>query len=153
MRPRWTAAAGRGVTRGRGPWSPVLPAIRTCVRSGRDFLPVNAPGSRACLGSRQAVSAMGRQIGPRTDYPQVVVLESRLNALGARVLAIEARLDRAERGTQRRPAPEAASDRGGITAVMEPILEKLTADESMRLIEQAPIGRIGFTSTAGPVVL
>ena len=95
---------------------------------------------------------MGRQIGPGTADPQVVLLETRLNVLGARVLAIEARLDRAERVTQHRPAPEAA-DRGGITAGMEPIVEELTEDESLRLIAQAEIGRIGFTGRFGPVVL
>src|SRR5262249_7544159 len=66
---------------------------------------------------------------------------------------VRAGLDSAERGTQRRPAPEAAADRGGITAGMEPILEKLTVDESLRLIADAQIGRVGFTSTFGPVVL
>ena len=59
----------------------------------------------------------------------------------------------AERGPQRRPAPGAAADRGGITAGMEPILEELTEDESLRLVAQAQIGRIGFTSRFGPVVL
>jgi len=36
---------------------------------------------------------------------------------------------------------------------MEPILEELTEDESLRLVAQAQIGRIGFTSRFGPVVL
>jgi nitroimidazol reductase NimA-like FMN-containing flavoprotein (pyridoxamine 5'-phosphate oxidase superfamily) len=36
---------------------------------------------------------------------------------------------------------------------MEPILEELTEDESLRLIEQAEIGRIGFSGRYGPIVL
>jgi nitroimidazol reductase NimA-like FMN-containing flavoprotein (pyridoxamine 5'-phosphate oxidase superfamily) len=36
---------------------------------------------------------------------------------------------------------------------MKAMLEELTSDESMRLIEQAEIGRIGFTSRFGPIVL
>jgi nitroimidazol reductase NimA-like FMN-containing flavoprotein (pyridoxamine 5'-phosphate oxidase superfamily) len=36
---------------------------------------------------------------------------------------------------------------------MGAMLEELTSDESMRLIEQAEVGRIGFTGRFGPVVL
>lgn len=36
---------------------------------------------------------------------------------------------------------------------MEPIVEELTEAESLSLIEQAEIGRIGFTGRFGPVVL
>jgi nitroimidazol reductase NimA-like FMN-containing flavoprotein (pyridoxamine 5'-phosphate oxidase superfamily) len=36
---------------------------------------------------------------------------------------------------------------------MGAMLEELTRDESMRLIEQAEVGRIGFTGRYGPVVL
>lgn len=36
---------------------------------------------------------------------------------------------------------------------MDPILEELTEDESLRLIKQAEIGRIGFSGRYGPVVL
>lgn len=36
---------------------------------------------------------------------------------------------------------------------MEPVLEELSETESLRLIGQAQIGRIGFTGTFGPVVL
>jgi nitroimidazol reductase NimA-like FMN-containing flavoprotein (pyridoxamine 5'-phosphate oxidase superfamily) len=36
---------------------------------------------------------------------------------------------------------------------MGAMIEELTNDESMRLIEQAEIGRIGFTGRFGPVVL
>jgi nitroimidazol reductase NimA-like FMN-containing flavoprotein (pyridoxamine 5'-phosphate oxidase superfamily) len=36
---------------------------------------------------------------------------------------------------------------------MEPVLEELTEGESLRLIEQEEIGRIGFTGSYGPIVL
>jgi nitroimidazol reductase NimA-like FMN-containing flavoprotein (pyridoxamine 5'-phosphate oxidase superfamily) len=36
---------------------------------------------------------------------------------------------------------------------MEPILEELTEAESLGLIEQAEIGRIGFSGRYGPIVL
>ena len=36
---------------------------------------------------------------------------------------------------------------------MEPVLEELSEAESLRLIAQAEIGRIGFTGRFGPVVL
>jgi nitroimidazol reductase NimA-like FMN-containing flavoprotein (pyridoxamine 5'-phosphate oxidase superfamily) len=36
---------------------------------------------------------------------------------------------------------------------MEPIVEELSEAESLRLIEQAQIGRIGFTGRFGPLVL
>jgi nitroimidazol reductase NimA-like FMN-containing flavoprotein (pyridoxamine 5'-phosphate oxidase superfamily) len=36
---------------------------------------------------------------------------------------------------------------------MEPIVEELTEAESMHLIEQAEIGRIGFSGRYGPVVV
>ena len=36
---------------------------------------------------------------------------------------------------------------------MEPILEELTEAESLRLIEHAEIGRIGFTGRFGPTIL
>jgi nitroimidazol reductase NimA-like FMN-containing flavoprotein (pyridoxamine 5'-phosphate oxidase superfamily) len=36
---------------------------------------------------------------------------------------------------------------------MEPVLEELSESESLRLIGQAQIGRIGFTGRFGPVVL
>jgi nitroimidazol reductase NimA-like FMN-containing flavoprotein (pyridoxamine 5'-phosphate oxidase superfamily) len=41
----------------------------------------------------------------------------------------------------------------GRTAGMEPILEELTEAEAMLLIEQAEIGRIGFSGRYGPVVV
>lgn len=41
----------------------------------------------------------------------------------------------------------------GYNGRMEPILEELSEEESLRLIERAQIGRIGFTSRYGPVVL
>ena len=43
--------------------------------------------------------------------------------------------------------------RRGTTAGMEPILEELTEAESMHLIEQAEIGRIGFSGRYGPTVV
>jgi|SRR5215831_8762810 len=36
---------------------------------------------------------------------------------------------------------------------MEPILEELTEAESLRLMEQAEVGRIGFSGRYGPVVI
>lgn len=45
------------------------------------------------------------------------------------------------------------TNRRGTTASMGAMLEELTRDESMRLIEQAEVGRIGFTGRFGPVVL
>lgn len=36
---------------------------------------------------------------------------------------------------------------------MEPILEELTEAESLHLIEQAEIGRIGFSGRYGPIIL
>jgi nitroimidazol reductase NimA-like FMN-containing flavoprotein (pyridoxamine 5'-phosphate oxidase superfamily) len=36
---------------------------------------------------------------------------------------------------------------------MEPILEELSEAESLRLIEQAEIGRVGFSGSYGPIVL
>lgn len=36
---------------------------------------------------------------------------------------------------------------------MEPVLEELTEAESLRIIEQAEVGRIGFSGSYGPVVL
>jgi nitroimidazol reductase NimA-like FMN-containing flavoprotein (pyridoxamine 5'-phosphate oxidase superfamily) len=41
----------------------------------------------------------------------------------------------------------------GTTGGMEPIVEELSEAESLRLIEQAEIGRIGYTGRFGPVVL
>ncbi len=88
---------------------------------------------------------MGRQIGPWQAEPQAALLEARLSAMDARLLALEARL--------REVAGVAAAKRQGTTAGMEPIVEELTEAESLRLIEQAQIGRIGFTGRFGPVVL
>lgn len=42
---------------------------------------------------------------------------------------------------------------GGITGAMEPVVEELSEDESLRLIERAQVGRIGYTGRFGPVVL
>ncbi len=86
---------------------------------------------------------MGRQIGPGMSDPQVILLETRLNALSARLRALETRQDQAERAAQPR----------GTTGGMVPIVEELTEAESLRLIEHAEIGRIGFTGRFGPVVL
>lgn len=36
---------------------------------------------------------------------------------------------------------------------MEPIVEELAEEESLRLIEEAEIGRIGFSGRYGPIVL
>lgn len=74
--------------------------------------------------------------------PQVMLLEHRLNALSARVRALELR-----------PADAARARPRGTTGDMEPIVEELTDAESMRLIEQAQIGRIGFTGRFGPEIL
>lgn len=41
----------------------------------------------------------------------------------------------------------------GYNGVMEPIVEELTEAESLRLVAQAEVGRIGFTGRFGPVVL
>lgn len=88
---------------------------------------------------------MGRQIGPWFTEPQAAMLEARLNAFDARLLALEAAL--------RQMAGDAAARQRGRTAGMEPILEELTEAESLQLIEQAEVGRIGFTGRYGPVVL
>jgi nitroimidazol reductase NimA-like FMN-containing flavoprotein (pyridoxamine 5'-phosphate oxidase superfamily) len=114
----------------------------------------------------QAVSDMARQIGPGTADPQVVLLETRLNALAARVNALAARLlalearqaqadqaDRADRAAEGQPAAAVAPGVRDTTGGMEPIVEELTEAESLRLIEQAEIGRIGFTSRYGPVIV
>jgi nitroimidazol reductase NimA-like FMN-containing flavoprotein (pyridoxamine 5'-phosphate oxidase superfamily) len=52
-----------------------------------------------------------------------------------------------------RVAEAAAARRRGTTAGMEPTLEELTEAESMHLIEQVEIGRIGFSGRYGPVVI
>jgi nitroimidazol reductase NimA-like FMN-containing flavoprotein (pyridoxamine 5'-phosphate oxidase superfamily) len=98
---------------------------------------------------RQAVSDMARQIALGMTDPQVVLLETRVNALTARLLALEARQARAKD----RPASAAAPEPRDTTGAMEPIVEQLTEAESLRLIAQAEIGRVGFTSRYGPVVL
>jgi nitroimidazol reductase NimA-like FMN-containing flavoprotein (pyridoxamine 5'-phosphate oxidase superfamily) len=41
----------------------------------------------------------------------------------------------------------------GTTASMGPIVEELTEAESLRLIEQAEVGRIGFSGRFGPTVI
>jgi nitroimidazol reductase NimA-like FMN-containing flavoprotein (pyridoxamine 5'-phosphate oxidase superfamily) len=46
---------------------------------------------------------------------------------------------------------DTASQRGTTTG-MEPTLEELTEAESLHLIEQAEIGRIGFSGRYGPVI-
>jgi nitroimidazol reductase NimA-like FMN-containing flavoprotein (pyridoxamine 5'-phosphate oxidase superfamily) len=89
---------------------------------------------------------MARQIGLGMTDPQVVLLESRVNALNARLRALETRQDRD------RPADATAESRG-TTGGMEPIVEALTEAESLRLIEQAEIGRIGFSGRFGPAIL
>jgi nitroimidazol reductase NimA-like FMN-containing flavoprotein (pyridoxamine 5'-phosphate oxidase superfamily) len=43
--------------------------------------------------------------------------------------------------------------RQGTTTDMEPVVEELGEAESLRLIAQAEVGRIGFTGRYGPVVL
>jgi len=88
---------------------------------------------------------MGRQIGPWFTEPQAAMLETRLSAFDARLLALEARV--------RQVAAAAVVSQRGTTAGMEPILEELTEAESLHLIEQAEIGRIGFSGRYGPVVL
>jgi nitroimidazol reductase NimA-like FMN-containing flavoprotein (pyridoxamine 5'-phosphate oxidase superfamily) len=95
---------------------------------------------------------MARQIGPGVADPQIVFLETRLNALAARLLALEARQARADQAAESQPAtvPPGARD---TTGGMEPIVEELAEAESLRLIEQAEIGRIGFTSRYGPVIV
>ncbi len=93
---------------------------------------------------------MARQIGPGIADPQVMLLEHRLNALGARVSALE--IQRALVPVQR-PADAAQAGPRGTTGGMEPNVEELTDAESLRLIEQAEIGRIGFTGRFGPVIL
>jgi nitroimidazol reductase NimA-like FMN-containing flavoprotein (pyridoxamine 5'-phosphate oxidase superfamily) len=85
---------------------------------------------------------MARQIGLGMADPQVMFLETRLNALSARLRALETREYRA-----------AATGPRGTTGGMEPIVEELSEAESLRLIEQAEIGRIGYTGRFGPVVL
>lgn len=45
-----------------------------------------------------------------------------------------------------------AGDRGTGTG-MEPVFEELSVEESLALIAQAEVGRIGFTGRFGPVVL
>jgi len=96
---------------------------------------------------------MARQIGLGIADPQVVFLEMRLNAVSARLLALETRQARLERLVERRPADAAAEDTRGTTGGMESIVEELTEAESLRLIEQAEVGRIGFTGRFGPLVL
>jgi nitroimidazol reductase NimA-like FMN-containing flavoprotein (pyridoxamine 5'-phosphate oxidase superfamily) len=96
---------------------------------------------------------MARQIGLGMADPLVVLLETRLNALDARLLALETRHDRAEQATDRRPLDVAAPEPRGTTAGMEPIVEELTEAESLQLITQAQIGRIGFSGRFGPTVL
>src|SRR5215469_15975802 len=88
---------------------------------------------------------MPRQIGPWVAEPHAMLLEERVCALETRLLALEARL---------RQGLVAPADSGqGRTGGMEPILEELTEAESLRLIEQAEIGRIGFSGRYGPLVL
>jgi nitroimidazol reductase NimA-like FMN-containing flavoprotein (pyridoxamine 5'-phosphate oxidase superfamily) len=131
------------VTRGRGPWSRIFPG--TFAGPERDFRPSGPLVNSACLGSEQAVSDMARQIGPWMADPQVGMLETRLNALDARLRELETRYDR---------APDVgAPERWGTTGGMESIVEELTEAESLRLITQAEVGRIGFSGRFGPVVL
>jgi nitroimidazol reductase NimA-like FMN-containing flavoprotein (pyridoxamine 5'-phosphate oxidase superfamily) len=93
---------------------------------------------------------MARQIALGMTDPQVVILETRVNALNARLRALETRQEREH--DRERPADAAAESRG-TTGGMEPIVEALTEAESLRLIEQAEIGRIGFTGRFGPTIL
>ena len=88
---------------------------------------------------------MPRQIGPWLAEPHAMLLEERVCALETRLLALEARL------RQGLVAPRASGQ--GRTGGMEPILEELTEAESLHLIEQAEIGRIGFSGRYGPLVL
>jgi nitroimidazol reductase NimA-like FMN-containing flavoprotein (pyridoxamine 5'-phosphate oxidase superfamily) len=83
----------------------------------------------------------------------VVLLETRVNALAARLLALEARQARAQDVAQGQPASAAAPKPRDTTGAMEPIVEELTEAESLRLIAQAEVGRIGFVSRYGPVIL
>jgi nitroimidazol reductase NimA-like FMN-containing flavoprotein (pyridoxamine 5'-phosphate oxidase superfamily) len=93
---------------------------------------------------------MARQIGLGFTDPQVVLLEARVNALNARLRALETQQ---ERGQDRESPADAATGSRGTTGGMEPILEELTEAESLRLIEQAEIGRIGFSGRFGPAIL
>ena len=90
---------------------------------------------------------MGRQIGPGIADPKVAFLEMRMNALSARLVALETWQ------AEQRAADAAAGAARGTTGGMEPIVEELSEAESLRLIEQAEVGRIGFTGRFGPVVL
>jgi len=93
---------------------------------------------------------MARQIALGMTDPQVVLLETRVNALNARLRALETQ----QEGRQDRESPaDAAAGARGTTGGMEPILEALTEAESLRLIEQAEIGRIGFSGRFGPAIL
>jgi nitroimidazol reductase NimA-like FMN-containing flavoprotein (pyridoxamine 5'-phosphate oxidase superfamily) len=93
---------------------------------------------------------MARQIGPTMADPQMMLLEHRLNALSARVRALE--IQRVSI-PEPRPAGTAPARPRGTTGGMEPIVEELTDAESLRLIERAEVGRIGFTGRFGPVIL
>lgn len=86
---------------------------------------------------------MARQIATWTSDPRAVLLETRLNTLNARLVALETRL--AQEGHM--------TERAGTTGGMEPIVEVLTQAESLELITHVEIGRIAFTGRYGPVVL
>lgn len=85
--------------------------------------------------------------------PQVMLLEARLKALAVRLLALEARQAQMERAAQGQPADTAAQQPRDTTGGMKPVVEELSEAESLRLIAQAEIGRIGFTSRYGPVIV
>src|SRR5690348_2145669 len=56
-------------------------------------------------------------------------------------------------GTRREVSGVSEAGPRGRTTGMEPVLEELSEAESLRLIGEAQIGRIGFTGRFGPVVL
>src|SRR5947207_286762 len=58
-----------------------------------------------------------------------------------------------DRGTHREANGVSEAELRGRTTDMEPVVEELSEAESLRLIGQAQIGRIGFTGRFGPVVL
>lgn len=49
--------------------------------------------------------------------------------------------------------PGDSAGRQGYNGAMEPVVEQLSEAESLRLIERAQVGRIGYSGRFGPVVL
>src|SRR5512136_2209377 len=89
MGPVWNRLQGWG-SPGTGDLGPLTgPLAGTCARPGRDFGAVRAGSSHVWLDAGQVVSVMARQIGLGMTDPQVVLLETRVNALNARVRALE----------------------------------------------------------------